>query len=349
MKNQLPDGAELEQFLAGELPPDRMTEIASMASSDPLLADALEGFAADPEALLSVPAFDALSLPATNESGVVLTRSIFQTGKFWIATFFGVVLIGAIVYFASSMSSVGRTIVRDGEIAELPVVPISKASVLSSSKDSVGTAESAVLSGNAAQINASADLSSDVQDVKSNLDTTGKSTNLADNNFGDDLLALAQRADLARSAGTNRMVVGVISMEGMKIADYTEFRSAAWSDNGSLNYLQYLQKGLKAMKAKSFAEAEEVWRQILKKYPEDANAVYFMGYTQYLAGDYDKAILFLKIAEKSTIKTFRPDAEFYHAMSLKMQGKKDEAKLILEKIAKAMGPRANEANRELYE
>lgn len=108
-------------------------------------------------------------------------------------------------------------------------------------------------------------------------------------------------------------------------------------------YVDYLDDAIVLFSKANFKEANRKFRTILKKYPDDANALFYKGMCEYRLGNYKKSKELLEESSNGAIETFHEESEFYLARSLMMGGHVNQSRIILTAIVEQGGFYAKQA------
>lgn len=189
---------------------------------------------------------------------------------------------------------------------------------------------------------------------------------LVHNNDSMEMVMVQQRAGIA--------AVSITRILNYKVADYTKMRSKDWqsfeSELGGLPapfaseedrakaeeenlfttqipYMNYLTQCVQAMNQNNYALAINKFKVIAQQYPDDVNAQFYTARCYYENGEFENAITYYDKTIKNSISTFREEAEFYKAKSLKALGRTEEAKALFTEIVNKQKFYALKAAKEL--
>lgn len=81
-------------------------------------------------------------------------------------------------------------------------------------------------------------------------------------------------------------------------------------------YSEYLENAMYYFRKKEYSEAIRHYKNILKHYPDDLNAIFYKGMSFFFIGRYTLAISDLNKAEKHKYNVFYEEARYYKALSL---------------------------------
>lgn len=112
-------------------------------------------------------------------------------------------------------------------------------------------------------------------------------------------------------------------------------------------YVDYLEGAMVEFSQENFITAAKRFDKILKAYSDDANALFYGAMARYYSGKEKKAVSLFERALNGEFKTFHDEAEFYMARSLRESGKSDEARVVFERIVEGGGFYAEQAGRFL--
>ena len=113
------------------------------------------------------------------------------------------------------------------------------------------------------------------------------------------------------------------------------------------SYTEYLKKSLKLLSEKKYTNAISNFNTILKHYPNDVNAQFYIGFSYFNMSKHEKSSLFFDKAMNNSFDFFYEDAQWYKALSLEGYGKLKEAKKLYKEIIKKEGFYANQAYEKL--
>lgn len=102
-------------------------------------------------------------------------------------------------------------------------------------------------------------------------------------------------------------------------------------------YKEYLQKSLKLLSEQQYGNAINNFNVILKHYPNDVNAQFYIGFAHYNLKNYSKAISSFESVLTNSFDFFYEDAQWYKALSLQKNGHFKEANKLFRLIAKEKG------------
>lgn len=112
-------------------------------------------------------------------------------------------------------------------------------------------------------------------------------------------------------------------------------------------YEKYLEETVYEFKQNHFKQALKNFTVILQHYPEDLNAYFYGGLCHYNLGKFNIAIQYFDHCIENSFSTFREEAEWYKALSLKKTGDVQLANMLFQKIADEKGFYAEKAKNQL--
>ena len=362
----MPNAKELRLFREGKLSASRMKEITAMAKSDPFLAEAIEGYVAVPGAFEALPAFSSV-VGTTGIFSAVAASSPWWHLNGWII---GVAVGGTM---ATTIVLVTKEDPQTVVIQATPTTATSPSQGAESqpiNSTSNAAAENVALPNNTtsyveANQNIQAAPHSTHNDSINKIHPHNNVTTFTNSN-GETVKAHAPKVIPPKDI----KAVQITHILNYKIADYTDLRYDNWpsNDNGSLPanlenhfqqsvekelifigipYLDYLTGCLEAYEAKNFGEAMRQFKIILNQFPDDVNGLFYLGMSNYYAGNYEAAITYFQKVNRNPIRSFREEANFYEAKSLKAIDRIDEAKVLFQKIIGNQGFYTEQAIKEM--
>lgn len=114
-------------------------------------------------------------------------------------------------------------------------------------------------------------------------------------------------------------------------------------------YMDFLDGAMKKFKGKMYGAALVDYELILKTYFDDLNALFYGGVCNYYLKRNDKALLYLEQVISDRTDVFFFEAEWYKALCLIQSERKDDARLLLKKIAGEGGFYSEKAANKLKE
>lgn len=131
------------------------------------------------------------------------------------------------------------------------------------------------------------------------------------------------------------------NFSGVDASKANEDEIGVETGNGSqqlvITYKQQLKRSLFQLKNHNYSSAIQNFDVILKHFPQDANAEFYIGYSLFHQENYEKAIPFFEKAMANGFDFFKEDAEWFIANSLENMGKMKEAQVLYQKIKKEGG------------
>ncbi|MDZ4750864.1 MAG: tetratricopeptide repeat protein [Flavobacteriales bacterium] len=351
-----PNIEEIEQYLQGTLPALRSHEIELLAMEDPMLADALEGYA-------TVPAFDAVQ-----ELQFTSPRHTGGTPWWHFAGWIGGLGLGVAlaVWLIPSEDKPNIESPNTSSIVQTPTVPDHKD--LADKTNTQIDSQTSLLETKEDKSNfRNLDTSSNSNPVESNLpflryDQTDEIKVIERKSILPVLLDI-EKKDPALKEQKTPGGADITHFRNYKLVDYTILRSPKWEDFSldnehihpdkanehesndevsakivvSIPYINYLEKCISAYSSSDYSSSASHFDVILNQYPTDLNAQFYGAMSYYQMSDYEKAIERFDMSSKNVFKVFREESEFYKAMSLQKIGRTEEANDLFNKIASSNG------------
>jgi TolA-binding protein len=332
---------EISSYLKGSLPAEKAAAVKMAAANDALVAEALEGFALQPDALQMIPPVYELSqtLAASKVAGGI--------GKFFLwklNTVFSLISVGAgltavVGYFIFKDQASGNTTALYQSVKTQLEEPVSE-TVLSNQTLVLDSVKAIVLPSEKERIAVA------IPEVMQPLHRAApKMPEMR-----------SERRDMSMMPATammpseaNRVAILVTNYNGLRIADYSPLRPATWKlNNGEqVGYIAFLQEALNWHLQGKYEQSAAVLEQILSIYPEDVNAQYYLGMNNLLLGKYESASTLFEGAAENRISSFRHEAHFYNGKCLARLGRTDEANQIFERAIRRGGNLKEMALREM--
>lgn len=350
---------EIDAYLAGNLSPEQMNEVERIAAASPMSADALEGV----RMAGSSAAVDQITKEVAIKSGFL------STATFRIIGFIGLaVVVGLVVYLNETHETtqdnepeqVAQAIIQPDE-EPLTEEDASEESTLKVVETEVTDSSVSIF------VNAS----------KSPSDLPTDEPFIHELEIPADKLESIVILDvpLVEEDPEEEPIPGISAGPGQdiyhlldyRVVDYTELRKeefnvlynnlggvpAAYASEWEMEneqpqilqiaYVDYLREAMGLFSSHKYKAAENKFKTILKKYPDDANALFYGGLCLYRLGKYEKAVERFEASLKLDIRTFEQESAFYMAVSLLADGEKDSAIKILEEIVEKGGFYAEQA------
>lgn len=104
------------------------------------------------------------------------------------------------------------------------------------------------------------------------------------------------------------------------------------SINKTVSYKEFLKESLYYLKEKNYTLAIQHFNTILRHYPNDANAEFYLGYALFNQGNYESAIPYFNEAMNNGFDFFYEDAQWFKANCLENMGRLKEAKSLYNEI-----------------
>lgn len=102
--------------------------------------------------------------------------------------------------------------------------------------------------------------------------------------------------------------------------------------NKTVSYKEFLKESLYYLKQKNYTLAIQHFNTILRHYPNDANAEFYLGYALFNQGNYESAIPYFNEAMNNGFDFFYEDAQWFKANCLENMGRLKEAKSLYDEI-----------------
>jgi hypothetical protein len=115
----------------------------------------------------------------------------------------------------------------------------------------------------------------------------------------------------------------------------------------NMTYDEMLKSGIELYHKSKYTESLEQFSLLLKAYPKDLNASFYSGLCYFFLESYKDAIKKFEIAINASQSTFKEEAEWYKALSLKKSGDGAQARKLLQKISSDNGFYSGWAKEEL--
>jgi hypothetical protein len=166
--------------------------------------------------------------------------------------------------------------------------------------------------------------------------------------------------------------VGMSEILNYRVADYSDHRDTNWNNHvfseghtpanlenkdqkvevvqkSGMTYLQYLEECIRYYDRGQYKQAIEGFSALRQVYSDDVNAQFYGAMTHYKSGQYAQAIELFALTESNVLRSFREDARFYRALSLKEVQRSQEAQQLFLGIAAGQGFYAKRAQVELID
>jgi len=127
-----------------------------------------------------------------------------------------------------------------------------------------------------------------------------------------------------------------IELNGIRANRENKTSKSKFEENNAsektFSYKEYLKESLGYLEDKNYTLATENFQTILKHYPEDVNAQFYLGYIYFYTNSMEKCIHQMDKTHKNSFYFFREDAEWYKANALQKLGKIKQAAILFKKI-----------------
>ncbi len=111
----------------------------------------------------------------------------------------------------------------------------------------------------------------------------------------------------------------------------------------TIPYKTFVGDAIIKMKYGNFDDAEYQFKKLQVQYPDDENAMFYLGYCAFQQSEYSKAMVYFDKAMLMTYRAFSSDAEWYKAKIFLLNGDRTQAKNLLKQIIGKKGYYAREA------
>jgi len=345
---------EIRDYHAGQLSPDEMNRVERIAASNPMSAEALEGFTSASHA-------DVL----TDIKKTVSRRSGITLGP-WVkfAALGGVAIIVAFVAFQNQQANQEEP----QPIAENNEIPTETLNAQETEEQQVSVVKQRSTDSSVSVVVSIPNELRDLEEPFMHYQEIPGPEVLDPITF--ELLAdyhIDDEPTLVTPAAGAR----IYHIRDYKLVDYRGLREesfsvlkqdltglpAKYADEGEradglpqitgVPYVDYLEGAMVEFSQEDFITATKRFDKILKVYPNDANALFYGAMSRYYSGKEKGAISLFERALLGEHNTFYDEAEFYMARSLRESGKSDEAKVVFERIFDGDGFYAAQAEKYL--
>ncbi len=82
-------------------------------------------------------------------------------------------------------------------------------------------------------------------------------------------------------------------------------------EKSRISYHEFLKQTADLLKTNNWARAAQNFETILKNYPDDANALFYMGYIKYNQVLFQESLNYLELSEKSNLSNFEHETAWY--------------------------------------
>lgn len=114
-------------------------------------------------------------------------------------------------------------------------------------------------------------------------------------------------------------------------------------------YVDYLEEAIVLFSIQKYKDCSKRLKTILKKYPDDINAQFYLGLTQLKLGKAKKAKDHFQALKNQGSVTFEQEIDFYLAKTLLLTDEREEGKSLLQLISKSTSFYASQAQHLLEE
>jgi len=378
----LPSLEEIEQYQNGMLSNERAYEIEALAQENPLVADALEGFAALP-AFTSLPNFED-GIPTSSSASYGIKLLVKTPSPWWHLNgwIIGIMVGSTSAMLLSTLYNIPASANANSDGMKIETKQFEQSQVNEEQAfDVIKTAEvqkaeKLIDKNNSTQskTNILSDVNTPiVMDVNPIEEQRGNFVGLS--GITPDPQVLVNDSKIIEGIKSSRLAaVQIAHIYDYKVADYSELRAGGWkpieqiqtgtlanqenrdsksselnesTDTKAIPYMEYLAQCMNEFDRGRYAAAYVNFSLILKQYPTDVNAQFYGSMSMFKDGKYQEALEGFDMVLKNMISVFNEESRFYKAKSLKALGRLDEAKLLFEKIIRDNGFYANEASREI--
>lgn len=115
----------------------------------------------------------------------------------------------------------------------------------------------------------------------------------------------------------------------------------------TVSYREFISDAISKMKQNRYDEAEYEFKKLQVQYPDDENALFYLGYCAFYQGKYPVALSYFEKSMNARFRAFAADAEWYKAKSYLLNGDRNKARTLLKAIARRNGFYAKEATKLL--
>lgn len=327
----------LSEYYSGNISAEKSSALEKLAETDNFLKEAMEGYSEMPEAIHSIPSFDASSSSFINPLTVTLSVIFIAIAGIM---FFGLLnpiekkeaLVVSGFKEKSELPEVQeKSIVMDNKVEEKSIpkeiqkqVKEQKHKTLPKPSEKEPSIEQIDLP----------KISLDPVQFQKKIDyTVKKAKTKAIGYFG--FLAVDYSLIYSNTIETEPHFSGTDASKANLKSKSTIL------DNGLTRniytYKEFLKQTCYFMKERNFYLAIKNLKTILKEFPRDVNAEFYLGYCYYEMGKYEKAISYFELASTNGFGFFEEDAEWFKANSLENLGKQSEANKIYKSIKEKGG------------
>lgn len=381
----MPSIEEIEQYQNGLLSNERAYEIEVLAQENPMVADALEGFAMVP-AFASLPNFES-AMPSANAASTGINALAKTASPWWhlngwiIGLTVGAtsaMLLGTVYNIPASANTNSQISQVQNESSNLLVqnnIELNESNAPSIVVETKTVDPLFNIDPTATKINKPQEVIFKVnpETTKTILNPRENFVSISGRNPDPEVLVSDPKVD--EGIKPSRLAaVQIAHIYEYKVADYSELRAGGWkpieqiqsgtlasqenrdSKTSELNdntetkaipYMEYLGQCMNEFDKGRYSSAATHFALVLKQYPTDVNAQFYGSMSLYRDGKYQEALDGFETVLKNVISVFNEEARFYKAKSLKALGRQDEAKPIFERIIQENKFYADEARSEI--
>jgi TolA-binding protein len=376
--NALPNLEEMKRYSEGKLSRERMREIENIANENPLLKESLEGYATT-GIFMAMPAFESTALASMGSasSGAAAAGTSVST-KITVATI--VAVASGSVYYATHADKPA-----ENAIAQPTELPSGDHNVQADATQWNEAAQGNLEQGNpevgsagAVHHTAEATNQANAQTFSPSTDGALVAADGSESGSASYIPPMAKTelpAVLPEKQLKNKSAlvgVGMSEILNYRVADYSDHRALNWNNHvfseghtpanleskgqkvevvqkNGMTYMQYLEECIRYYDRGQFKQAQEGFSALGKLYSDDVNAQFYGAMTHYKSGQYAQAIEMFATTESNVLRSFRDEARFYRAMSLKEVNRTQEANALFQEIASGQGFYAKRAQTELID
>jgi len=323
----------LSEYYSDNISESKKREIDELANSDSFLKEAIEGFDEFPEALSAIPEFNIKKPFLKKWGGIISIVSVLIVGTI------------TILYFTPTTTSQPTTTVsKTNTKIEIPKNKIQ--------------AESVIMDNQIEEKSIPTSIQNSVKKEETQLSTKPTNKETIREQIELPKIELNPIQFQAKIDYTVRKAkTKAIGYFGFLAVDYsliynntietpthfsgTDASKASYEDKSTLldngvttniyTYKDYLKQTCYLMRERNFSLAISNLKTILKEFPRDANAEFYLGYCYFELKNYQKAIAYFDLANTNAFDFFSEDAQWFKANSLENLGEYSKAqKLYLE-------------------
>lgn len=348
---------EIRDYHTGQMSPDEMNRVERIAASNPMSAEALEGFTSARHAA----ALDGIKKSVNRKSGLSL-----GTWTKFVALGGIAIIVGFIVFQNEQANHSDSSQIDENQNINSPILvedAVKEQQVTVINQRSTDSSVSVVVSV-PTELKSVNDPFMRYQEIPNPEALDPKTFDHFEDYFTDDDLLDEEPVLAMRDAGAR-----IYHVRDYRMVDYRGLREVPFSvlkqdltglpaqyanesdraDDApqitAVPYVDYLEGAMVEFSQENFISATKRFDKILKAYPDDANALFYGGMSRYYSGKEKRAISLFEKSLEGEFQIFHDGAEFYIARSLRESGKSDEAQALFEKIAAEDGFYAEQASK----